>query len=156
MSMKKAQILIPVALLLPVSLTLGYLQWGVASEFDQLEVTVVAPISPPGVGESPIKVLVLDRNGNPVTDLALRVDGRLFEGTADDVLSTGNPEPEAGIYAIPFNWQQPGLWKVELNIANTEGQTTKRKFQFMAHDTTWICGITDWKSNGSSIVSEVK
>jgi hypothetical protein len=91
-------------------------------------VTLEMTIEPeqPMVGPAYLIFTLTDKQGNPINDAALKVEGNMTHAGMVPVLAQTNAGQQ-GRYTVPFEWSMRGDWLVTVEVTLAGGQKFSRQ-----------------------------
>ncbi len=97
------------------------------AEQHPLQIELVEPLYPPGVGKYTLHVRVFDGDDNPINDAQVSVKGDMTHAGMVPVLAEAT-EGDKGLYKVPFEWTMGGDWIVTVQVTLPDGTIAEESF----------------------------
>jgi hypothetical protein len=104
----------------------------------QLQIELIEPLYPPGVGKYTLNVRVFDSNDTPIDDAAITVKGDMTHAGMVPVLGEAS-QGDKGLYTIPFEWTMGGDWVLIVQATLPDGTIAEETFTLTISDDPTDC-----------------
>jgi hypothetical protein len=104
----------------------------------QLQIELVEPLYPPGVGKSTLNIRLFDNNDQPVDDAAITVKGDMTHAGMVPVLGEAD-QGDKGLYKVPFEWTMGGDWVLTVQATLPDGTIAEETFTLTISDDPADC-----------------
>ena len=110
------------------------------AQSDDFQVTLLAPVFPPAMGQGTVKVKVTNADGNPVNGLNVDFKGDMTHAGMVPVLATTSAGKD-GVYEVPFEWTMAGDWVLTVNAQTEDHALIQERFNLFVDGDLPICGV---------------
>lgn len=93
----------------------------------QLQIELIEPLYPPGVGKYTINIRLFDGNDNPVNDANIAVKADMTHAGMVPILGNAT-EGDKGLYKVPFEWTMGGDWVIVIQATLPDGTVAEETF----------------------------
>ena len=109
---------------------------------NQLQIELVEPLYPPGVGKYTLNIRIFDSNDNPIDNATLSAKGDMTHAGMTPILAetTGG---DKGLYKVPFEWTMGGDWVVTVQATLPDGTIAEETFPFTISGDPADCDTTE-------------
>lgn len=96
---------------------------------NDLQLTLDVEPAVPAVGEAMLRVTVTDRDGQPVDDAVVGVEGNMIHPGMVPVMARAEQGVD-GTYMVPFTWTMSGDWVISITARVPDGRQGQADFPF--------------------------
>jgi hypothetical protein len=93
----------------------------------QLQIELIEPLYPPGVGKSTLNIRVFDGNDQPIDNAAIAVKGDMTHAGMVPVFGEAD-QGDKGLYKVPFEWTMGGDWVLTVQATLPDGTIAEETF----------------------------
>lgn len=130
-----------VAVVAVVLVTGGYLGWSQWYRNDPVEIKLVSPLLPSLLVIEDLEVRVMNsKTDTPIDDATLYVTGTVAETNIPPLLATVEGGAN-GLYSIPFEWTQEGVWALRIQATTNDGTSTAQLFDLYVNGSEGLCSF---------------
>lgn len=93
----------------------------------QLQIELVEPLFPPGVGKYTMNIRIFDGNDQPIDNATLAIKGDMTHAGMVPILAEAT-NGDKGLYKVPFEWSMGGDWVVTVQATLPDGTVAEESF----------------------------
>ncbi len=105
----------------------GRIQGKPTQDSADLIIDMVVEPAQPVVGSAQLIFTITDKQGQPINDATLDVEGNMSHAGMTPVFAQGSGGEE-GRYVVPFEWTMAGDWFVTVDVSLENGEVISRQF----------------------------
>jgi len=92
-----------------------------------LQIELVEPLYPPGVGKYTLHVRLFDSIDQPINDAAITVKGDMTHAGMKPIVAEVT-NGDKGLYKVPFEWTMGGDWVITVQAMLPDGTIAEETF----------------------------
>jgi hypothetical protein len=105
-----------------------------------LQIELIEPLFPPGVGKYTMNVRLFDEYDNPVDDAQIAIKADMTHAGMVPILANAT-HGDKGLYKVPFEWTMGGDWVVVIQATLPDGSVTEETFPIIISGDPADCGV---------------
>lgn len=92
-----------------------------------LQIELIEPLFPPGIGTYTMNIRLFDENDNPVDDAQIAIKADMTHAGMVPILASAT-DGDKGLYKVPFEWTMGGEWVIVIQATLPDGTVAEETF----------------------------
>ena len=92
-----------------------------------LQIELIEPLFPPGIGTYTMNIRLFDENDNPVDDAQIAIKADMTHAGMVPILASVT-DGDKGLYKVPFKWTMGGNWIITIQATLPDGTIAEETF----------------------------
>lgn len=92
-----------------------------------LQIELIEPLFPPGIGTYTMNIRLFDENNNPVNDAQIAIKADMTHAGMIPILANAT-DGDKGLYKVPIEWTMGGDWVIIIQATLPDGTIAEETF----------------------------